>query len=122
MKSSMNSEFCPLGDFKQPLEQPHQFIQIFYLFYTKKPTFSIYTSTFTKYSYQFIYSTHLFNKIFIILQFFIIYSLTASLSHRPTVPSLPTITPHPTTIITTQPASSRKTNPLNPKPIQSQTH
>ena len=41
MKSSMNSEFCPLGDFKQPLEQPHQFIQIFYLFYTKKPTFSI---------------------------------------------------------------------------------
>ena len=113
MKSSMNSEICPLGDFKQPLEQPHQFIQIFYLFYT---------STFTKHPHQFIYSTHLFNKLFIILQFFIIYSLTASLSHRTTVPSLPTITPHPTTIITTQPASSRKTNPLNPKPIQSQTH
>ena len=45
--------------------------------------FLFYTSTFIKYPRQFIYSTHLFNKIFIILQFFIIYSLTVPLSHRP---------------------------------------
>ena len=46
--------------------------------------FLFYTSIFTKHSHQFIYSTHLFNKIFILLQFFIIPSLTAPLSLRPT--------------------------------------
>ena len=46
----------------------------------KKLLFLLYTLIFTKYSHQFIYSTHLFNKIFILLQFFIIPSLTASLS------------------------------------------
>ena len=46
--------------------------------------FLFYTSTFTKHLHQFIYSTHLFNKIFIILLIFIIHSLTVPLSHRPT--------------------------------------
>ena len=86
MKSSMNSEFCSLGDFKQPLEQPHQFIQIFYLFYTKKPTFSILHIHFYKTpTLVYLFYIYLFNKIFIILQFFIIHSLTTPLSHRPTV-------------------------------------
>ena len=60
-----------------------------------------------------------------ILHYFTIFYY--SLSYCPSLsqthsPLLPTITPHPatiTTIITTQPASSRKTNPLNLKPIQS---
>ena len=38
----------------------------------KNLLFLFYTSTFTKYLYQFIYSTHLFNKIFIFFTFFII--------------------------------------------------
>ena len=46
------------------LEQLHQF----------------YTLIFTKHPHQFIYSTHLFNKIFILLPFFIILSLAAFLS------------------------------------------
>ena len=51
-------------------------MQIFCLFCEKKKKknllFLFYTSTFTKYLYQFIYSTHLFNKIFIFFTFFII--------------------------------------------------
>ena len=54
--------------------------QTFLLFYTKSYFFLFYTPIFTKHPHQFIYSTHLFNKIFILLQFFIILSLTASLS------------------------------------------
>ena len=54
------------------LEQPHQLVQIFCLFCKKKPTFLFYTFTFTKHPHQFIYSTHLFNKIFILFTFFII--------------------------------------------------
>ena len=59
----------------------------FFVYFTKKNIFLIlfYTSSFTKHRYQFIYSTHLFNKIFILLQFFIIPSLTAPLSHKPTI-------------------------------------
>ena len=73
--------------------------KFFVYFARKKPTFFILhihfykTSTFTKHQHQFIYSTHLFNKIFIILLIFIIHSLTVPLSHRPT------------TTITTQPPS-----------------
>ena len=56
-------------------------MQIFLLFCTKKKLlFLFYSPIFTKHQHQFIYYTHLFNKIFIILQFFIILSLTASLS------------------------------------------
>ena len=59
--------------------------------------FLFYTSIFTKHPHQFIYSTHLFNKIFILLHFFY-YShswvLSLSLSD-------------PTTVIITQPPSSR---------------
>ena len=55
-------------------------MQTFHLFCIKKLLFLFYTLIFTKHSHQFIYSTHLSNKIFIILQFFIILSLTASLS------------------------------------------
>ena len=57
----------------------------------KNLLFLFYTSTFTKYLYQFIYSIHLFNKIFIILLIFIIHSLTIPLSHKPTA----TITTQP---------------------------
>ena len=45
--------------------------------------FLFYTYIFIKYLRQFIYFTHLFNKIFIILKFFIIHSLIVPLSHRP---------------------------------------
>ena len=72
------------------LEQPHQFVQIFCIFYKKNLLFLFYTSTFTKYSYQFIYFTHLFNKIFILLHFLLFshswplsLSLSLSLSQRP---------------------------------------
>ena len=49
----------------------------------KKLLFLFYTPIFTKHLHPFIYSTHLFNKIFILLQFFIISSLTTPLSHIP---------------------------------------
>ena len=66
----------------------------FFVYFTRKYLlFLFYTSTFTKRPHQFIYSIYLFNKIFIILLIFIIHSLTAPLSHRPT------------TTITTQPPS-----------------
>ena len=82
------------------------------LFYTKRVTFSI-------------LHTYFFNY-FILLQFFIIPSLTASLSHRPITTNdhfTPSHHHHPpVTIITTQPTSSRKTNPLNSKLSQSETH
>ena len=78
----------------------------FSVFFTRKNLLCLfYTSTFTKYPHQFIYSPHLFNKIFIILQFFIIHSLTAPLSHRPTATT--------TTIIKNQ-------KPLNQKLISRQ--
>ena len=55
----------------------------FSIYFTqKKLLFLFYTSNFTKHSYKSIYSTHLFNKIFIILIFFIIF-FTVSLSLRP---------------------------------------
>ena len=85
-------------------------------FTRKKLFFLFYINIFTKYTHQFIYFIHLFNKIFILLQFFT--SPPLSLID----PSLPTISPHPTTVITTQPASSSKTNPLNQKPNQFQIH
>ena len=89
---------------------------LIYITRKKKSFFLFYTPTFTKYTHQFIYFIHLFNKIFIFLQFFT--SPPLSLID----PSLPTISPHPTTVITTQPASSSKTNPLNQKPNQFQIH
>ena len=55
----------------------------FLLFYTKNQLFLFYTLIFTKHPYQSIYSIHLFNKIFILLQFCIISLLTTSLSHIP---------------------------------------
>ena len=58
-------------------------MQTFHLFCTKNATFLFYIPIFTKHPHQFIYFTHLFNKIFILLKFFIILSLTAPLSHRP---------------------------------------
>ena len=78
--------------------------------------FLFYIFIFTKHPHQFIYSTHLFNKIFIFLQFFIIPSLTAPLSYRPTVH-------HYQRSLHTQPPSS----PPNQyhqgnQPTQSETH
>ena len=55
----------------------------FLLFYSKNIFFLFYTLIFTKQRHQSIYSIHLFNKIFIHLQFFIISSLTTPLSHIP---------------------------------------
>ena len=55
----------------------------FLLFYTKNLLFLFYTLIFTKHLHQSIYSTHLFNKIFIFLQFFIISSLSTPLFHIP---------------------------------------
>ena len=74
------------------------------ILHEKNLLFLVYTSTFTKHLHQFIYSTHLFNKIFIILLIFIIHSLTVPLSHRPT------------TTITTQPPSPHipRSAPINP--------
>ena len=62
------------------------------ILHEKNLLFLFYTSTFTKHPHQFIYSTHLFNKIFIILLIFIIHSLTVPLSHRPTATITTTIT------------------------------
>ena len=43
----------------------------FIVYFTRKNLlFLFYTSTFTKHPHQFIYSTHLFNKIFILFTFF----------------------------------------------------
>ena len=77
----------------------------FFVYFTRKNLlFLVYTSTFTKHLHQFIYSTHLINKIFIILLIFIIHSLTVPLSHRPT------------TTITTQLPSPHipRSAPINP--------
>ena len=67
--------------------------KFFVYFIWKNLFFLFYTSTFIKHPHQFIYSTHLFNKTFIILLIFIIHSLTVPLSHRP-----------PATIITQPPS------------------
>ena len=48
----------------------------------KNLLFLFYTSTFTKHPHQFIYSTHLFNKMFILLHFLLFsHSWPLSLSH-----------------------------------------
>ena len=56
------------------LEHPYQ-CKFFLLFCTKKKNilFLFYTSIFTKHPHQSIYSTHLFNKILILLTFFVIF-------------------------------------------------
>ena len=63
----------------------------FILFYSKNLFFLFYTLIFSKQRHQSIYSIHLFNKIFIHLQFYIISSLTTplSLSLSLTYPKLP---------------------------------
>ena len=78
----------------------------------KKPTFLFYTSNFTKHPHQSIYSTHLFNKIFILLPFFIIFFITSlSLSDLTTI------------IITTLIDKPFKVKPTqDQKPIQAETH
>ena len=81
------------------LEQLHQLVQKIFHFTPLKPTFLFYTLIFTKHPHQFIYSTHLYNKIFILLQFFIIFfaslSLTAiSLSQTQQNPKSPTLGHH----------------------------
>ena len=98
--------------FKETLEWKHAYISVmtllrvttsirsnfFVYFIRKNLLFLFYTSTFTK-PHHFIYSIHLFNKIFIFLQFFIIPSLTAPLSHRSTIH-------HYQRLLHTQPPSS----------------
>ena len=53
----------------------------FSVYFTKKKNFLFlfYTSTFTKYLHQFIYSTHLSNKIFNLLHFLLFSSLSSLL-------------------------------------------
>ena len=68
-------DLCKIEEVITQYEHP-----LFLLFCTKKLFFLFYTPIFIKHLSQFIYSTHLFNKIFILLQFFIILSLTAFLS------------------------------------------
>ena len=87
-------------------------MQIFHLFCTKNLFFLFYTSNFTKHPHQSIYSTHLFNKIFILLPFFIIFFITSlSLSDLTTI------------IITTLIDKPFKVKPTqDQKPIQAETH
>ena len=61
------------------------------ILHEKNLLFLFYTSIFTNHLHQFIYFTHLFIKIFIILLIFIIHSLPAPLSHKLTA----TITTQP---------------------------
>ena len=97
-------------------------MQIFCLFCKKKPTFSILPSTFTKHPYQFIYSTHLFNKIFILFTFFVIsFPLLSRDSHPATVFFVKLQTQHKPKITHTQPPSSPSSyrpniNPKSPTP------
>ena len=63
---------------------------------------------------------HIYSIKYWLFYKFLLFSSLPPLSL--TDPSLLMIPLHLATIITTQPASSRKTNPLNPKPNQSQTH
>ena len=71
----------------QSLEQPHQLMQTFRLFCINKLLFLFYTPIFTKHPHQSIYSTHLFNKIFILLQFFYYF-----LTHNPSLSHIPNTT------------------------------
>ena len=94
---------------------------IFSVYFTRKNLlFLFYTSIFTKHPHQFIYSTHLFNKIFIILLIFIIHSLTVLLSHRLTATITTTITTQPPSppSLETNEKSDQSThtqiNPINP--------
>ena len=84
------------------LEHPHQFFKFFFcLFYTKNLFFLFYPITFTKHPHQFIYFTRYFNKIFILLNFFIIslnyplptYALSLSLSLSQKLPTQITFSP-----------------------------
>ena len=103
-----------------------------FLFILQEKTyfFLFYTSTFTKDPYQFIYSTHLFNKIFIIFTFFLLFrflwnkltnsSSPSSHTHtQPTTlqqnPSTKSVEPHP------HPASHRLLRQAT-DPTQTQNH
>ena len=89
------------------LEQLHQLMQKIFHFARLKPTFSILHTHFTKHPHQFIYSTYLFNKIFIFFYY--------HLSHRPK-------TTHTATII--QPPNHRHQATQQPShhPIQPSYH
>ena len=56
-------------------------LKVFFYFTLKNVFFFILHIYFTKYSHQSIYSTHLFNKIFILLQFFYYFPTHYFLSH-----------------------------------------
>ena len=91
----------------------------FCLFYQKKTyLFLFYTITFTKYPHQFIYSKHLFNKIFILLYFLLFPSHSSlepshSLPLSLTSPTQPKITKiQPPSMINLQPPSKPKIQPI----------
>ena len=82
----------------------------------KKSYFFYFTYQFLQNTHISLSSLHIYLKKYSFFYNFLLFPPSPPLSL--TNSSLPTITPHPATIITTQsPSSSRKTNPVNPKPI-----
>ena len=75
--------------------------------------FLFYTSTFTKDPHQFIYSTHLFNKIFILFTFFII-SFPLEQTHKLVF----SVKPHPHTTNHPSTKSFNKIRRATPTPSQ----
>ena len=91
-----------------------------FYFVQKTYFFLFYIFDFTKHPHQFIYTTRLFNKIFIFLQIFIILSpiapsLSQTQQYQQSLHTQPPSAP-------TQPTSSRKINPFNPRNKHSKTH
>ena len=75
-------------------------------FARKNLLFLFYTFTFTKHPHQFIYSTHLFNKIFILFTFFYYFLPSPPLWNPLTDPTQTQNHPHPPTHQPTHPQSS----------------
>ena len=90
------------------------------ILHKKKLFFFFFTHPFLQNIYISLSILHIYSIKYSFFYNFLLFPPSLPLSL--TDPSLPTITPHPASIITTQPPSSRKTNLVNPKLIQSQTH
>ena len=94
------------------------FPSILHLKKKKNLLFLFHTSNFTKHPHQSIYSTYLFNKIFIILPFFIIFFIASLSLSNPTTIIITTSIDEPFKI---KPTQDQKTI-QDQKPIQSETH
>ena len=83
----------------------------FLVYFTRKNLLFYFISTFTKHPHQFIYSTHLFNKIFIFFTIFY-YFLHIPLTHCLSLPHRPTaITKQPTSTIINPSSQTSSTHP-----------